>query len=201
MRHFLSIFLISFLLFLGTQSMSQATSTPQKQEVAILAGGCFWCLEHPFDSLKGVESVIVGYTGGHTKSPNYEEVSAGKSGHYEAVKIVYDPTVISFQEILDVLWVNIDPFDATGQFCDKGDQYRAAIFTLNEDQEKVAQISKAEKEKKLDQEIVTEILPAGPFFKAEEYHQHYYQKNPVRYKFYRYNCGRDQRLKKVWGGK
>lgn len=181
--------------------MSQAKEADPKYEVALLAGGCFWCLQHPFDHLKGVISTLVGYTGGHTPAPDYKEVSAGGSGHYEAVKILYDPHIISFKEILEVLWLNIDPFDAKGQFCDKGDQYRAAIFTLNKEQEKVAKASQEEKEKILGKKIVTDIIPAGVFFDGEPYHQKYHEKNPIRYKFYRYNCGRDQRLQEIWNGK
>ncbi|XP_022778302.1 uncharacterized protein LOC111319833 [Stylophora pistillata] len=170
-----------------------------KHEVAILAGGCFWCMQKPFDHLKGVISTVVGYTGGQTQNPNYDDVSSGNSGHYEAIKVVYDPGRISFKEILSVFWRNIDPFDATGQFCDKGDQYRAAIFYLNDSQKDVARMSRIQTEKTLGQKVETEIVPAIEFFEAEAYHQKYYAKNPIRYNFYRFSCGRDRRLEKIWG--
>jgi peptide-methionine (S)-S-oxide reductase len=166
--------------------------------VATFAGGCFWCMEGPFDSLPGVVSVTVGYTGGHVKNPSYEEVSAGGTGHRESVQIVYDPTRISYAKLLDVFWHNIDPADNEGQFCDKGPQYRSAIFYHDATQKRLAEESKAAVEKRLGRGF-TDILPASEFWRAEEYHQHYYKKNPVRYHFYRFNCGRDQRLAKLWG--
>ena len=168
------------------------------REVATFAGGCFWCMEGPFDSLPGVISVTVGYTGGHVKNPSYEEVSAGGTGHRESVQIVYDPTRITYAKLLDVFWHNIDPADNEGQFCDKGPQYRSAIFYHDATQKRLAEESKAVVEKRLGR-VFTDILPASEFWRAEEYHQHYYKKNPVRYHFYRFNCGRDQRLAKLWG--
>lgn len=170
-------------------------------EKATFAGGCFWCMEHPFDQLPGVVSVTSGYTGGHTKDPTYEEVSAGGTGHAESVQIVYDPSRISYEKLLDVFWHNIDPTVKDRQFCDSGHQYRSAIFYHNEEQHRLALLSKAalEKNKPFKGPIVTEIVQASTFYPAEEYHQHYYRKNPVRYKFYRYTCGRDQRLKELWG--
>ena len=175
-----------------------AHAAEEKYDVALLAGGCFWCLEPPFDQMEGVISTVVGYTGGHTDNPTYEATSSGKTGHYEAIKITYDSSKVSFKEILDVFWRNVDPFDATGQFCDKGSQYRAAIFYLTKEQQETAQTSKKEAERLLGLEILTEIIPASDFYDAEEYHQEYYLKNPIRYKFYRYNCGRDKRLKEIF---
>jgi len=173
-----------------------------KEEVAIFAGGCFWCMQPPFDALKGkgVISTTVGYTGGTKANPTYEEVSAGGTGHAESIKIVYDPSKINYEQLLDIFWHNIDPTVKDQQFCDKGHQYRSAIFYENEHQKALAE---AYKQKLLNsgqfKAIYTEIVPAGPFYPAEEYHQEYYQKNPIRYKFYRFNCGRDKRLKEVWG--
>ena len=168
---------------------------------ATFAGGCFWCMEAPFDKLPGVVSVIVGYTGGSLKNPTYEQVSAGGSGHAESVRIVYDPARVSYARLLEVFWHNIDPSVKDRQFCDRGNQYRSGIFYHNDAQHKTALDSKAalEKNKPFKAPIVTEIVPAGVFYPAEEYHQHYYKKNPIRYKFYRGGCGRDARLKELWG--
>ena len=168
---------------------------------ATFAGGCFWCMEHPFDELEGVVSVTAGYTGGHRKNPTYEEVSSGTTGHAESVQIVYDPAKIMYTKLLDVFWHNIDPTVQNQQFCDFGSQYRTAIFYHNEEQERLAEESKGalEKSGRFKGPIYTEIVPASVFYPAEEYHEHYYKKNPIRYKFYRYNCGRDQRLKELWG--
>ncbi|MGE5195813.1 MAG: peptide-methionine (S)-S-oxide reductase MsrA [Anaerolineae bacterium] len=173
-----------------------------KFEQATFAGGCFWCMQSPFDHLKGVVSTTVGYTGGVKDNPTYEEVSAGTTGHVEAVQVLYDPQKVSYQKLLEVYWQNIDPTRNDGQFCDQGLQYRPIIFYHNQQQELAAQESK----KKLiaDQKInpiLVEILPAKTFYPAEDYHQDYYKKNPIRYKFYRYRCGRDQRLKELWGKK
>ena len=169
--------------------------------VATFAGGCFWCMEPPFDELPGVVSTISGYTGGHVKNPTYEEVSAGKTGHAEAVQVKYDPSKITYAKLLDVFWHNIDPTTPNRQFCDVGNQYRAAIFVHDEEQKRLAEESKAELERsgRFKQPIVTEILPASSFYEAEDYHQDYYKKNPLRYKFYRTGCGRDRQLKAVWG--
>ena len=168
---------------------------------ATFAGGCFWCMVHPFDQLPGVISVTSGYTGGHTKNPTYEEVSAGGTGHFESVQIIYDPKKIGYGKLLDVYWHNIDPLDAGGQFCDRGDQYKSVIFYHGEEQERLAEQSKAEVEKQLKRTVATTIRPASTFYAAEDYHQDYYKKNPLRYKFYRYSCGRDQRLEELWGKK
>jgi peptide-methionine (S)-S-oxide reductase len=168
---------------------------------ATFAGGCFWCMEPPFESLDGVISVTSGYTGGHKPNPTYEAVSSGTTGHAEAVQIVYDPSRIGYERLLDVFWHNIDPITPNAQFCDHGEQYRSAIFYHDDTQRRLAEASKhrLEQSKRFDQPIVTQIVPATEFHPAEEYHQKYHQKNPVRYKYYRWNCGRDQRLRALWG--
>ncbi|HKO55977.1 MAG TPA: peptide-methionine (S)-S-oxide reductase MsrA [Thermoanaerobaculia bacterium] len=180
-----------------------ATSTtprsPSGLAKATFAGGCFWCMEPPFERLPGVASVISGYAGGPKASPTYEEVSSGFTGHAESVEVLYDPKKISYQQLLDVYWHNIDPLTANAQFCDHGEQYRTAIFTHDAEQQRLALASKAAVQAQLKQLVVTEIVPAATFWPAEEYHQDYYKKNPVRYKFYRYNCGRDARLEQLWG--
>jgi peptide-methionine (S)-S-oxide reductase len=171
------------------------------QGVAIFAGGCFWCMEPPFDKLDGVTATVSGYTGGTVANPTYEQVSSGRTGHYEAVRVEYDPTRVTYERLLDVFWHNIDPLDGTGQFCDKGPQYLSAIFPRDEQQRSAAEASKAALEQagKLRGPIVTRILPAGPFYPAEEYHQDFYKKSPLKYAFYRRGCGRDARLEQVWG--
>jgi peptide-methionine (S)-S-oxide reductase len=178
-----------------------ATMAKDGQAVATFAGGCFWCMEPPFDELDGVLATTSGYTGGSTVDPTYKEVSAGGTGHAEVVQVTYDPAKVSYQQLLEVFWPNIDPLDAGGQFCDRGDSYRTGIFVHGAEQRRLAEQSKQalDDSKRLAQPIVTEIVDAGPFYPAEDYHQDYYQKNPVRYKFYRWNCGRDQRLTEVWG--
>jgi len=180
---------------------ANGTAAAIKTATATFAGGCFWCLESPFDKLDGVLSVTVGYSGGQTKNPTYEQVSAGGTGHAESVQIVFDPARISYGRLLEVFWHNIDPTVKDRQFCDVGHQYRSAIFVHNEEQRSVAMQSRdqLEKSKPFREAIVTEIVTAGEFYPAEDYHQHYYQKNPLRYKFYRGGCGRDRRLKELWG--
>jgi peptide methionine sulfoxide reductase msrA/msrB len=180
--------------------LMQTGAYAAKTESALFAGGCFWCMEPPFEKLDGVKEVISGYTGGQKENPTYEEVSSGKTGHLEAVEVSYDPAKVSYEKLLEVFWRQIDPRDAGGQFVDRGSQYRSAIFYLNEEQKALAQKSKEElgKSGRFDKPIVTEILPASKFYRAEEYHQDYYKKNPLRYKFYRFNSGRDQFLKRVW---
>ena len=170
-------------------------------EKATFAGGCFWCMEHPFDEIPGVVSVTSGYTGGHKKNPTYEEVSAGGSGHAESVQIVYDPSKVTYERLLNVFWHNIDPTAKDRQFCDSGYQYRSAIFYHNDKQHRLALQSKAllEKNKTFKEPVVTEVVQAIEFYPAENYHQHYYKKNPIRYKYYRSGCGRDQKLKELWG--
>ncbi len=170
---------------------------------AIFAGGCFWCMEAPFDVLPGVISTTSGYISGQKKDPTYQEVSAGTTGHTEAVEIVYDPKKISFDKLLETFWVNIDPTTANKQFCDSGSQYRSGIYYVDAGQEKAARDSKAtlDKTKPFKEAIQTEIVAATVFYAAEDYHQDYYKKNPIRYKYYRNGCGRDARLKQIWGDK
>jgi peptide methionine sulfoxide reductase msrA/msrB len=202
------IFAALAILVIGGMHMTQAgeagkgTAAPTKKlEKATFAGGCFWCMEPPFEKLKGVDAVISGYTGGRTENPTYAEVSSGRTGHAEAVEVHFDPAQITYAELLDVFWRNIDPTTKDRQFVDTGSQYRAAIFYHNEEQKRHAEESK----KRLDasgrfgKPIVTEIVPAGKFYVAEEYHQDYYKKSSTRYKFYRFNSGRDQYLEKIWG--
>ncbi len=164
-------------------------------ETAVFAGGCFWCVEAEYQDHKGVSNAVSGFTGGTHPNQTY---SGPHTGHYEAVKVTYDPKVVSYQELLDIFWTNIDPFDDRGQFCDKGPSYRSAIFANNE-QWASANASLAKVQSRFDQTVVTEILPAATFFPVEKYHQDYYKKNPIRYKFYRTGCGRDNRLHQIWG--
>ncbi len=168
---------------------------------ATFAGGCFWCMEPPFDRLDGVVATISGYSGGHTANPSYEEVSSGISGHLEVIQLLYDPARVSYEQLLEVFWQNVNPTDAGGQFVDRGPQYRTAIFYHDAEQQRLAEASKTRlaASGRYQAPIVTPILPAGPFYPAEEYHQDYYAKNPLRYKFYRYNSGRDQFLERLWG--
>jgi peptide-methionine (S)-S-oxide reductase len=169
--------------------------------VATFAGGCFWCMEPPYDKLAGVISTTSGYMGGKTKNPTYEQVVSGTTGHAEVVQVEYDPAKVSYASLLEVFWRNIDPTQRDGQFCDHGTQYRTAIFYHDEEQRKLALASKAqlEKTKPFKGAIVTEIVAAPEFYRAEEYHQDFYKKNPGRYKFYRAGCGRDARLQALWG--
>jgi len=168
---------------------------------AIFAGGCFWCMEPPFEKLDGVHTVVSGYIDGHKENPTYQEVSSGTTGHTEAVEISYDPAKVSFEELLEVFWVNVDPTDAGGQFVDRGSQYRTGIYYLNDEQKQQAEASKERlgKSGRFESPIVTEIVAATRFYPAEDYHQDYYKESPVRYKFYRYNSGRDQFINRVWG--
>lgn len=169
--------------------------------LATFAGGCFWCMEPPFDKLDGVLSTTSGYTAGQQDNPTYAQVSAGGTGHTEAVQIEFDPAKVSYEKLLEVFWHNVDPLDAGGQFCDRGNQYRTGIFPHDDAQRAAAQKSKTllQASAVLPGPIVTEITDATVFYPAEDYHQNYYQRNPVRYKFYRWNCGRDQRLEELWG--
>lgn len=194
MRNWLPKSLIVLVLFVGLAPAGAAGPA-----VATFAGGCFWCMEPPYDELEGVISTTSGYTGGQVPNPSYEEVAAGGTGHAEAVRIVYDPQQVSYQRLLDVYWRNVDPLDAGGQFCDRGQQYRSAIFVHSPRQRDLAEASRKEIATRFDQPVVTRVVPAGPFYAAEEYHQDYYRKNPLRYKFYRWNCGRDERLEELWG--
>lgn len=177
--------------------------TSERLKTAIFAGGCFWCMEHAFDEVAGVISTISGYTGGHVKDPRYKDVSMGKTGHAEAVKIVYDSSQINYEQLLDVFWHNIDPTVRNRQFCDRGSQYRSEIFYLTERQKALATVSinRLALNKPFEEAIVTEITQASQFYPAEEFHQDYHLKNPIRYKVYRFGCGRDQRLAALWGKK
>jgi peptide-methionine (S)-S-oxide reductase len=174
-----------------------AAAPPPPRAVATFAGGCFWCMVPPFQKTPGVISVTSGYTGGTKSHPTYEEVSDGNTGHRESVEVVYDPAKVTYAQLLDTFWHNVDPTDNSGQFCDHGSQYRSAIFYHDAEQKRLAEESKAALQKRLH--VVTDIQPASQFWPAEEYHQDYYKKNPVRYHFYRFNCGRDQRLEEIWG--
>ncbi len=178
-----------------------AAQTTGDTATATFAGGCFWCMEGPFDELEGVISTTSGYTGGHQAHPTYEQVSAGSTGHTEAVQVVYDPALVSYERLLDIFWKNVDPLDAGGQFCDRGSQYRTGIFYHTDEQRQQAEASEQALERKgtLPGKIVTEITEASAYYPAEEYHQDYYQRNPVRYNFYRFSCGRDRRLVELWG--
>lgn len=179
-----------------------ATGTPARNpERAAFAGGCFWCMQPPFDKLKGVLSTTVGYTGGHKENPTYEEVSSGTTGHAESIEILYDPSQVSYEELLEVFWKNIDPTTPNRQFADEGTQYRTAIFYHTEEQRKLAEASKVNMEKsgRFARPIVVEIVLATTFYPAEEYHQEYYRKSPLRYKMFRFASGRDQYLNRTWG--
>jgi peptide-methionine (S)-S-oxide reductase len=188
----------------GAAGMASAQMAPLPkpaagQAVATFAGGCFWCTESDFDKVSGVLSTTSGYTGGTVKNPTYEQVSAGGTGHAESVDVIYDPGKVSYQQLLTYYWHHVDPTVRNAQFCDHGNQYRTAIFVHNEEQRKLAEASKKEVEAELKKPIYTQIAEAGTFYPAEEYHQDFYKKNPAKYKFYRWNCGRDQRLEQIWG--
>ena len=182
-------------------AVAQSANQSSNRAVATFAGGCFWCTEADFDKLPGVISTTSGYTGGRVANPSYTQVSAGGTGHAEAVEVVYDPHKVSYDELLSYYWRHVDPTVKNRQFCDVGEQYRTAIFVHDDEQRRLAGASKKKVEAELKQPIYTEIVPAGPFYKAEDYHQDFYQKNPTKYKFYRWNCGRDQRLEQLWGAR
>ena len=188
-------------LVFGVAVLAGAGAARADEAKAIFAGGCFWCMEPPFDNVPGVISTTSGYSGGHTQNPSYQEVGAGGTGHAEAVEIVYDPKKVTYAELLTVFWRNVDPTDAEGQFCDKGDQYRSEIFYGSDEEKRLAEQSKTDVAAKLKVRgpIVTKIELAVPFYRAEDYHQDYYEKNPLRYRYYRRRCGRDARLAEVWG--
>jgi peptide-methionine (S)-S-oxide reductase len=193
--------LVSILLLMSLSMLSWAETQKFQTASAMFAGGCFWCMERPFDKLDGVISTNSGYSGGHIDNPTYEQVSAGKSGHIEVLQVIYDPAKVSYQQLLQTFWVNIDPLDGGGQFCDRGSHYAAAIFYSTEAQREAAQDSLLvlAESGRFETPIQTQLLAAAKFYPAENYHQNYYQRNPVRYKYYRWNCGRDQRLSEVWG--
>ncbi len=199
LRHGLWFGLPVWLSFIASAVAQQ--NEPPKTAIATFAGGCFWCVEADFDKVGGVISTTSGYTGGRTPSPTYEEVSRGGTGHAESVEIGYDPAKVSYEKLLDVFWHDIDPLAKNSQFCDHGDQYRTAIFYHDEEQRRLAEASKTAVQARFKQPIATQITAAGPFYRAEDYHQDYYLKNPIRYKFYRFNCGRDARLEELWGKK
>jgi len=191
-------FAFAFGIGLGAQA---AAAQPAATAKATFAGGCFWCMEPPYDKLPGVISTTSGYMGGKTKNPTYESISSGTTGHAEVVQVEYDPSKVSYATLLEVFWRNIDPTQRDAQFCDSGTQYRSGIFYHNDEQKKLAEASKAalQKGKPFKGDIVTEVTAAPEFYRAEEYHQDFYKKNPTRYKIYRAGCGRDARLQALWG--
>ncbi len=192
--------MLMFVGFAWANEKQVGNSARAEVKTAMFAGGCFWCMEPPFDKLKGVLSTVSGYTGGLTKNPTYEDVSYKDTGHFEAVEVSYDPLQINYETLLTVFWHNVDPLNAKGQFCDNGESYRTAIFYLDEAQKIQAEMSITElgKSNFFNKPIVTQLFPAKTFYPAEDYHQDYYKKNPVRYKYYRYACGRDKRLNELW---
>lgn len=202
-RNLISVAVLALISAVSACGGSDAATPPRNTEVAILAGGCFWCTESAFDGLPGVVEAVSGYTGGQKPNPTYEEVSAGGTGHFESIEVRFDPTKITYARILNVFWRQIDPTDAGGQFADRGSQYRAAIFVRNDEQRRIAEASKAALEAKhwFDKPIATLILPAGPFYRAEDYHQDYHDKNPVAYKAYKWGSGRGPYLDRVWKDK
>lgn len=187
----------------GSMAAQAQAPTPAKPAVATFAGGCFWCMEEAFDKVKGVIKTTSGYTGGHLANPTYHQVTGGGTGHTEAVQVLYDPARISYAQLVDIFWQNIDPTQTNGQFCDLGNSYRSEIFYHDDLQRKTAEASKAAlmKNKPFKGNIVTAVTAAGPFYEAEGYHQDYHIRNPVRYKFYKSGCGREARLKELWGAK
>ncbi len=172
---------------------------PAGQATAVFAMGCFWCAEADYEKIDGVVDVISGYTGGKTTKPNYQNVTYGNTGHYEAVLVTYDTTKLDYDDLLSVFWKNVDPFDAAGQFCDKGSSYRAAIFPGTADETQAANSSKQKVATQFSRHIETKVIPRADFWAAEDYHQDYYKKNPIRYRYYRSGCGRDARLEQIWG--
>ena len=198
----MKILLVSIVYYFALSNMTNLAAQ-EPPAIATFAGGCFWCMEPPFDQLDGVLSTTSGYTDGHKQNPTYQEVSGGGTGHAEAIQVEYDPTKISYAQLLEVFWKNIDPTAKDAQFCDHGSQYRSGIYYHNEAQKKTAEASliSLQQNKPFKEAIVTELDAASTFYPAEDYHQDYYLKNPVRYKYYRYRCGRDQRLDELWGEK
>ncbi len=198
-RLLLSLILMFAALGLASAEMAPLPKPGPGQAVATFAGGCFWCTESDFDHVKGVIATTSGYTGGNVVNPGYERVSAGSTGHAEAVEVIYDPSIVSYDKLLAYYWRTVDPTVQNAQFCDHGNQYRTAIFVRNDEERKLAEASKKKVEAELKRPIYTQIVQAGVFYAAEEYHQNFYVKNPTKYKFYRWNCGRDQRLEQLWG--
>ncbi len=193
---YMTITALMAVLFTG---FAAPTYVEAKSKVAVFAGGCFWCVESDFDKVPGVLSTTSGYIGGSAKTASYKTVSGGGTGHYEAVKIVYNPDKVSYDRLLHVFWRSVDPTDAGGQFCDRGASYKTGVFVANDAERKIALASKKKASSALGKTIVTPIVKAGAFYKAEGYHQNYYTRNPVRYKVYRYGCGRDAKIKSLWG--
>jgi peptide-methionine (S)-S-oxide reductase len=181
------------------QTSSREAAAPANSRTAVFAGGCFWCMEGPFEALVGVSKVVSGYSGGRTANPTYKEVSNEDTGHAEVVQITYDPRKVSYQTLLEIYWRNVDPFDAGGQFCDRGASYRTEVFVTGEEERRLAEASKAAIAQRFGRTVVTPVTSAAPFYEAEEYHQDYHSRNPVRYRYYRGGCGRDARLEKIWG--
>jgi len=190
--------LVGALTRVGARPQGVSSAPPAGRARATFAGGCFWCMEPPFDKLDGVISTTSGYIGGVTANPTYEQVSSGGTGHAEAVEVLFDPAKVTYQQLLDTFWPNIDPFSATRQFCDVGEQYRPAIFVHDLQQRRLAEESRQAVRRRFSAPIVVEIVDAGPFYIAEAYHQDYYRKNPARYRYYRWACGRDRRLAEIW---
>ena len=200
-RHLLCGLMLTAVAGAAAAQTKPAEQPARSTAAAIFAGGCFWCVESDFDKVPGVISTVSGYTGGQTTNPTYEQVSAGGTGHAEAVRVVYDPATVTYDELLKVFWRNVDPVTANAQFCDHGSQYRSAIFVGSKEEKSLAEASRAalQASGRFKKPIVTEIVAASAFYPAEEYHQDYYVKNPLKYKFYRTTCGRDARLKELWG--
>ncbi len=189
----------SFLAVWLAAPLAAVTPLRSPHGVATFAGGCFWCMEGPFEKLPGVLSVTSGYTGGQTPRPTYEQVGSGTTGHAEAVQVVFDRQRVTYEQLLEVYWRNVDPLSANGQFCDRGSQYRAAVFFHDEAQRRAAEASKTRVQQRFLEKVVTDVVPASTFYPAEEYHQDYYRRNPERYQRYRTGCGRDRRLRELWG--
>jgi peptide-methionine (S)-S-oxide reductase len=190
---------LTFMLAVVFAAAGQTAGQSTNQVMATFAGGCFWCTEADFDKVPGVLSTTSGYIGGHVANPTYGQVSGGGTGHAEAVEIIYDPNKVSYDQLLYYYWRSVDPTVKNRQFCDVGDQYRSAIFVHDDEQRRLAEASKKKIAAELKQPVYTQVVDTGPFYKAEEYHQDFHQKNPIRYKFYRWDCGRDQRLEQLWG--
>lgn len=198
MKNFLLTYLI---LSLATLVTTQSAHAQDATETAVFAGGCFWCTESDYEKVEGVIKAESGYTGGFTENPTYKQVTRENTGHFEAVKVVYDPSKVSYAELVDYFWYTIDPTDPRGQFCDKGSSYRSAIFYADDKQKAISESSLAEikANKPFKADIVTQLLPLQTFYLAEEYHQDYYLKSPIKYGYYRSRCGRDNRIKSLWG--
>lgn len=191
-----NLVILSLSVFVLVVTPDLALASPS---TAVFAGGCFWCMETAYEGIEGVSAVVSGYAGGESDHPTYKDVSSGRSGHIEVIEVTYSPDTISYEELLSIFWRNVDPFQKNGQFCDRGPQYRTAIFYADKNQQELATNSKNEMKKRFAKTIVTEILPLGTFWPAEDYHQDFYLKSPERYYSYRKGCGRDARLRKIWG--